>query len=71
MGSGFGGMLFMALSGWLIGHFGYTPVFIGCGILPLLALGCILFLVGPLRADARFQQPCKSNLDDPETRNCQ
>jgi ACS family hexuronate transporter-like MFS transporter len=57
MGSGFGGMLFMALSGWLIGHFGYTPVFIGYGILPLLALVCILFFIGPLRADARFQQP--------------
>lgn len=56
MGSGFGGMLFMALSGWLIGRFGYTPVFIGYGILPLLALFCILFLVGPLRADARFQK---------------
>ncbi len=57
MGAGFGGMLFMALSGWLIGRFGYTPVFIGYGISPLLALFCILFLVGPLRADARFQGP--------------
>lgn len=57
MGSGFGGMMFMALSGWLIGRYGYTPVFIGYGILPLLALGCILFLIGPLRADARFQKP--------------
>jgi ACS family hexuronate transporter-like MFS transporter len=57
MGSGFGGMLFMGLSGWLIGRYGYTPVFIGYGILPLLALGCILFLIGPLCADARFQQP--------------
>ncbi len=57
MGSGFGGMLFMALSGWSVGHFGYTPVFIGYGILPLLALGCILFLIGPLRPDARFQAP--------------
>ena len=56
MGSGFGGMLFMALSGWLIGRFGYTAVFIGYGILPLLALVCILFFIGPLRADARFQQ---------------
>jgi ACS family hexuronate transporter-like MFS transporter len=55
MGSGFGGMLFMALSGWLVGQYGYTPVFIGYGILPLLALGCILFLIGPLRVDARFQ----------------
>jgi ACS family hexuronate transporter-like MFS transporter len=57
MGSGFGGMLFMALSGWLIGRFGYTPVFLGYGVLPLLALFCILFLIGPLRADARFQKP--------------
>lgn len=55
MGSGFGGMLFMALSGWLVGRYGYTPVFIGYGILPLLALGCILFLIGPLRVDTRFQ----------------
>jgi ACS family hexuronate transporter-like MFS transporter len=57
MGSGFGGMLFMALSGWLIGRFGYTPVFLGYGVLPLLALFCILFLIGPLGADARFQKP--------------
>ena len=55
MGSGFGGMLFMALSGWLIGRFGYTPVFIGYGVLPMMALFCILFLIGPLRADTRFQ----------------
>ncbi len=56
MGSGFGGMLFMGLSGWLIGRFGYTPVFIGYGILPLLALFCVLFLIGPLRPDVRFQR---------------
>jgi MFS transporter, ACS family, hexuronate transporter len=55
MGSGFGGMLFLAMSGYLIEHFGYTPVFIGYGILPLLALVCILFFIGPLRADSRFQ----------------
>jgi ACS family hexuronate transporter-like MFS transporter len=55
MGSGLGGIIFMALSGRLIGQVGYTPVFIGYGILPMLALVCILFLVGPLRADARFQ----------------
>lgn len=60
MGSGFGGMLFMALSGWLIGRFGYAPVFIGYGVLPMLALFCILFLIGPLRADARFQNPLDS-----------
>lgn len=55
MGSGLGGILFMTLSGWLIGRFGYTPVFIGYGILPLLAGCCVLFLIGPLRPDAKFQ----------------
>lgn len=61
MGSGFGGIIFMALSGSLIGRFGYTPVFIGYGILPLAALVCILFLIGPLRADARFAQPAPAS----------
>ena len=56
MGAGFGGMVFSALSGILVDRFGYTPVFIGYGIVPMLALFCILFLVGPLRADARFQR---------------
>jgi ACS family hexuronate transporter-like MFS transporter len=54
MGSGFGGMVFMALSGWLIARFGYTPVFIGYGLMPVLALLLILFGIGPLRRDPRF-----------------
>ena len=49
MGSGFGGMVFMALSGWLIARHGYTPVFIGYGILPVVALALVLFALGPLR----------------------
>eukprot|EP01035_Chromulina_nebulosa_P060028 gene60028-82121_t len=36
----------MALSGWLIAHFGYTPVFIGYGIMPVIALALVLFGVG-------------------------
>jgi ACS family hexuronate transporter-like MFS transporter len=54
MGSGFGGMCFMALSGWLIGKFGYRPVFIGYGVMPLIALSLVLFGIGPLRRDARL-----------------
>ena len=54
MGSGFGGMCFMALSGWLIARYGYTPVFIGYGIMPVIALSLVLFGIGPLRRDARF-----------------
>jgi MFS transporter, ACS family, hexuronate transporter len=54
MGSGFGGMLFMALSGQLIARFGYTPVFIGYGIMPVIALVLVLFFLGPLRRHPAF-----------------
>ncbi len=54
MGSGFGGMLFMALSGWLIARFGYTPVFIGYGLMPVIALILVLYGIGPLRREPRF-----------------
>ncbi len=57
MGSGFGGMLFSWLSGWLIDRHGYVPVFVGYGIMPLVALAIVLFLLGPLRPDPRFQPP--------------
>ena len=49
MGAGFGGMLFSWLSGRMIDRYGYTPVFIGYGILPLIALALVLFALGPLR----------------------
>ena len=61
MGSGFGGMIFMALSGWLIARFGYTPVFIGYGVMPLIALLFVLLGIGPLRRDSRFAQPINLN----------
>ncbi len=57
MGAGFGGMVFGWLSGRLIDQHGYSPVFIGYGIMPLIALLIVLFLVGPLKPDPRFQPP--------------
>ena len=54
MGSGFGGMCFMILSGLLIARFGYTPVFIGYGLMPVIALLLVLYGIGPLRRDPRF-----------------
>jgi ACS family hexuronate transporter-like MFS transporter len=56
MGSGFGGMVFMALSGWLIGQFGYLPVFIGYGVMPIIALLLVIFGIGPLRRDERLDR---------------
>ena len=55
MGAGFGGMIFSWLSGRLIDRYGYTPVFIGYGLIPLIALALVLFALGPLRPLPEFQ----------------
>lgn len=54
VGSGIGGMIFSYLSGYLVERYGYTPVFIGYGIMPVIALTLILFALGPLRPDPQF-----------------
>lgn len=41
MGAGFGGMVFSLLTGWVVDHYSYVPVFIGFGILPLIAAAMI------------------------------
>ena len=56
MGSGFGGMLCSWLSGRMIDQYGYTPVFIAYGIMPLIAASLVLFVMGPLRPLPQFQQ---------------
>jgi len=50
MGAGFGGMLFSLVTGWLIDHFSYTPVFIGFGVMPLICVSILWFVMGSLRA---------------------
>ncbi len=55
MGAGIGGMIFSWLSGRLIDQYGYTPVFIGYGVMPLIALVLILFALGPLKPHPKFQ----------------
>jgi len=49
MGSGFGGMLFTLITGWVVDHYSYTPVFIGFGILPLICALILWTLAGPLQ----------------------
>ena len=54
MGAGFGGMLFSLITGWVVDHYSYTPVFIGFGLLPLVCGTIVWTLTGPLRpADPR------------------
>jgi len=48
-GSGFGGMVFVLVTGWLVDRYSFLPVFVGFGLIPLIALAIIWFVVGPLR----------------------
>ncbi len=49
MGAGFGGMIFTLITGWVVDHYSYTPVFVGFGLLPLVCTSLLWALVGPLR----------------------
>jgi MFS transporter, ACS family, hexuronate transporter len=44
MGAGFGGMGFTLLTGWTLDNFGYSPVFVAIGIIPILAVLVLYFL---------------------------
>ena len=48
MGSGFGGMLFTLITGWVVEHYSYTPVFFGFGVMPLICATILWTLLGPL-----------------------
>jgi ACS family hexuronate transporter-like MFS transporter len=48
MGAGFGGMLFSLITGWVVDHYSFTPVFIGFGITPLICALIIWTLLGSL-----------------------
>ena len=61
MGSGFGGMVFVLLTGWLVDLYSFAPVFVVFGTIPMLALLIIWFVSGPLGpALARTNEgPCQ------------
>jgi MFS family permease len=52
MGAGFGGMVFSLLTGWVVDHYSYVPVFIGFGILPLIAAAILWSLTEEVEATA-------------------
>jgi MFS transporter, ACS family, hexuronate transporter len=56
MGSGFGGMFFSLVTGWLVDHYSFKPVFVLFGLTPIIAAGLIWWLprtIAPtLRASA-------------------
>ena len=48
MGSGFGGMVFALLTGLVVDRFSFVPVFIGFGLMPLVCVGILWTLLGPI-----------------------
>jgi ACS family hexuronate transporter-like MFS transporter len=48
MGAGFGGMLFTLITGWMVDHWSYRPVFVMFGLLPLVCVGVMWWGVGRL-----------------------
>jgi ACS family hexuronate transporter-like MFS transporter len=55
IGSGGGGMVFALVTGWLVDHYSYTPVFAIAAVLPLVCAAIVWFWLGPLRPlDADF-----------------
>jgi len=49
MGSGFGGMVFTMITGWVVQNYSYVPVFFGFGVIPLIC-AAILWTVTPAGA---------------------
>ena len=47
MGAGFGGMIFALLTGWVLDHFSWVPVFVGFGLLPWCLRACSGRCSGP------------------------
>jgi len=48
MGAGFGGMVFMLVTGWLVDKYSYVPAFLLFGTIPLVCTAILWTLTGPL-----------------------
>ncbi|MGH9586627.1 MAG: MFS transporter [Acidobacteriaceae bacterium] len=48
MGSGFGGMVFMLVTGWLVQRFSYSPAFLLFALLPFIGVAVQWLFMGPL-----------------------
>ena len=50
MGSGFGGMVFALVTGWIVEHYSYTPAFVLFATLPILCVLVLWFVMGPIES---------------------
>ena len=54
MGSGFGGMVFALLTGWLVDRYSYVPVFWLFGLIPLIGVAILWVFMGSLEPKSQF-----------------
>jgi ACS family hexuronate transporter-like MFS transporter len=54
MGSGFGGMVFALVTGWLVERYSYVPAFLLFGLLPLICVVILWVLMGRLERESHF-----------------
>jgi len=54
MGSGFGGMVFALMTGWLVERYSYVPVFWVFGLIPLICVSILWIFMGRLEPDSNF-----------------
>ncbi len=59
-GSALGGILFTMLTGWLVDHFSYAPVFYLAGAIPLLGFALWHYIMGVI-------EPIRPYEDGPQT----
>jgi MFS transporter, ACS family, hexuronate transporter len=52
MGSGFGGMVFALITGWLVERHSYVPAFWLFGLIPLICVSILWFFMGRLEPDS-------------------
>jgi MFS transporter, ACS family, hexuronate transporter len=56
MGSGFGGMVFALITGWLVERHSYVPVFWLFGLIPLICVAILWFFMGSLEPDSHYSK---------------
>jgi ACS family hexuronate transporter-like MFS transporter len=57
MGSGFGGMVFALLTGWIVERYSYTPAFVLFAVLPILCVLVLWFVMGPIEGSHIRNRP--------------
>ncbi len=54
MGSGFGGMVFALVTGWLVERYSYLPVFWLFGLIPMICVAILWIFMGRLEPESDF-----------------